>query len=95
VILPERCAAPAASTRRKVASRTARPYALEAHAQKCARLSTFAADGFGRGIRSYCFGFAALVGFLHTLAFVALTFPIVAVPWRRDFPSMTTRALAG
>jgi uncharacterized membrane protein len=70
------------------------PDVLEAYAQKCARINTLAADEFNRGIRSYYFGFAALGWFLHTLAFVALTFLIVAVLWRRDFRSTTTRALA-
>ena len=74
--------------------RSRRPDVLEAYAQKCARINTLAGDEFNRGIRSYYFGFAALGWFLHTLVFVALTFLIVAVLWRRDFRSMTTRALA-
>ena len=77
-----------------VPDRSRPPDVLEAYAQKYARINTFAADEFNRGIRSYYFGFAALGWFLHTLVLVALTFLIVAVLWRRDFRSMTTRALA-
>lgn len=71
------------------------PDAIEAYAQRCARLNTLAADEFNRGIRSYYFGFAALGWFLHVLLFAALTLLIVAILWRRDFRSRTTRALAG
>ncbi|MEO8486592.1 MAG: DUF599 domain-containing protein [Betaproteobacteria bacterium] len=70
------------------------PDALEAYAQKCARINTFAGDEFNRGIRSYYFGFAALGWFLHTLVFMALTLLILVVLWRRDYRSKTTRALA-
>jgi uncharacterized membrane protein len=70
------------------------PDALEAYAQKCARINTLAGDEFNRGVRSYYFGFAALGWFLHVLLFTGLTFLIVVVLWRRDFRSRTMHALA-
>ena len=70
------------------------PDVLEAYAQKCARINTLAGDEFNRGVRSYYFGFAALGWFLHTALFIALTFLILVVLWRRDFRSKTMRALA-
>ena len=75
--------------------RSRQPVAIDAYAQTFARINTLAADEFNRGTRSYYFGFAALGWFLHSLVFVALTFLIVAVLWRRDFRSPTIRALAG
>ena len=70
------------------------PDVLEAYAQKCARINSLAGDEFNRGVRSYYFGFAALGWFLHTAVFIALTFLILLVLWRRDFRSKTMRALA-
>lgn len=74
--------------------RTQAPDALEAYAQKCARINTLAGDEFNRGVRSYYFGFAALGWFLHVALFAALTSLILVVLWQRDFRSPTMRTLA-
>ena len=74
--------------------RTRPPDALEAYAQKYARVNTTASDEFNRGIRSYYFGFAALGWFMHTALFVLLTLLVLLVLWRRDFRSKAVRILA-
>ena len=67
---------------------------LESHARRFAALSTLSGDEFNRGIRAYYFGFAALAWFVAPAVFMAFTFLILGVLYRRDFRSATLDVLA-
>jgi len=65
----------------------------ERHAQRIARVNSYAGDEFNRGIRAYYFGLAAVSWFVHPWLFIALTAMIVLVMARRDFASPTLAVL--
>lgn len=65
----------------------------EHHAQRIARVNSYAGDEFNRGIRAYYFGLAAVSWFVHPWLFVMLTAMIVLVMARRDFASPTLAVL--
>ncbi len=65
----------------------------ERHAQRIARVNSYAGDEFNRGIRAYYFGLAAVSWFVHPWMFIALTAMIVLVMARRDFASPTLAVL--
>lgn len=65
----------------------------ERHAQRIARVNSYAGDEFNRGIRAYYFGLAATSWFVHPWLLIAMTALIVLVLARRDFASLTLRAM--
>ena len=65
----------------------------ERHAQRIARVNSYAGDEFNRGIRAYYFGLAAVSWFVHPWMFVGVTAFIVLVMVRRDFASPTLAVL--
>ncbi len=62
--------------------------------KKAARVLTRATGNFNRGMRAYHFGLAALAWFVHPYLFMAATVFVVLVLYRRDYHSVTLRALA-
>lgn len=66
---------------------------LDRHANRIARVNSYAGDEFNRGIRAYYFGLAAVSWFVHPWMFVGVTALIVFIMARRDFASPTPAVL--
>lgn len=66
----------------------------EEFAQRFARINSLSGDEFNRGIRAYYFGLAAVSWFVQPWLFLMTTTLIVLVLYRRDFQSMTFRAMS-
>jgi len=60
---------------------------------KAARILTRANTTFLRGMRAYYFGLASLAWFLHPYLFMAAVVLVVLVQYRRDYHSVTLKAL--
>ncbi|MEK9753038.1 MAG: DUF599 family protein [Rhodospirillaceae bacterium] len=67
----------------------------ERYAAKTARVLTRANATFIRGMWAYYFGLATLTWFLHPYLFIAAVLLVVAVLYRRDFHSVTVKAMMG
>jgi uncharacterized membrane protein len=63
-------------------------------AERAARVLTRAVNTFNRGQRAYYFGLATLSWFIQPWCFVVASVWVVAVLYRREFRSLTLRALA-
>ncbi|GEA11233.1 DUF599 family protein [Alteromonas sp. KUL49] len=65
----------------------------ERSAKRVAKINSIAGNEFNRGIRAYYFGIAALGWFVHPLVFIAATFWITLVVYRRDYHSKALKIL--
>ncbi len=69
------------------------PEALEAHANRIAKMASMAASNFNIGLRSYYFSIAVLGWFVNPWIFMLSSAGIVAVLYRREFKSSTLKTL--
>lgn len=67
----------------------------EWYVESLARMASFGAQHYNRGVRAYYFGLAMLAWFLHPLLMVVAAIWVVQVLHRREFRSRTFRILAG
>lgn len=63
------------------------------YAEKSAKLNTYAARSFNRGLRAMYFALAALAWLLGAWAMIAATLMTLAVLYRREFNSQSRAAL--
>jgi uncharacterized membrane protein len=62
-------------------------------AKRAARIANSTGRHFNRGIRAYYFGLAVLSWFLHPLLFMAVTFWVVLIQYRREHRSRLLQTL--
>ncbi|MBY4677782.1 DUF599 domain-containing protein [Marinobacterium arenosum] len=66
---------------------------LQAHAARIAKMTSMAANNFNIGLRTYYFAMAVLGWFINPWIFMALSFGVVFVLYRREFKSSTLKTL--
>ncbi|MGQ0672359.1 MAG: DUF599 domain-containing protein [Hyphomicrobium sp.] len=67
----------------------------EAHAHRTAELNAIMAEHSASGLRAFYYAIAALAWFFHPLLFMIASLWVVAILVRRDFFSLSRRAIAG
>lgn len=69
--------------------------ATEQAARRAARINELAGRSFNEGLRGYYFALAAMLWFVHPIAFAMGTIFVVLILFRREFHSKTLAALKG
>lgn len=66
---------------------------VQAHAARIAKMTSMAANNFNIGLRTYYFAMAVVGWFINPWLFMALSFGVVFVLYRREFRSSTLKTL--